>query len=248
MKKWPVLLLALGTFCVGTFIGFLARAVQVSRNERKRSESTRYVSRLLRNFYYPPETGYAALYARFMSTLPNVLESNTTNIGAEVLYRMFGQSYWSSDTDADGLREVADALGDPVVFLTTEFPEDSVVDGLGYARSVARPPYCHGKFYLAVLSCHPWLPEDARAMDAWEELLSQLEPVADIASSDAETRTLVQEELSRAEIDCWIEGSVIYVVSVKASEAEAARRVIRDSKRLRGKRVDVINAGDQRGP
>ena len=78
-----------------------------------------------------------------------------------------------------------------------------------------------------------------------DDLLSDLEAVAVIGSSDDETGRIIQEELQAASIECWIEGSVVHVVSVKRDLAEQARSTIRDAERLKNRWVQVVDSPEE---
>ena len=127
-------------------------------------QSVRFVSRITRDFYYPPDGGLGEYYSNNVDAFLRDIDSNSHNVGAEMLFFMLGNMWKSSDTDSDGRLEVVDAFGDPIVFLTDMIPDDEIINAHGYVTSVTRPPYCTGKYYLSVLSCHEWLADDSEVL------------------------------------------------------------------------------------
>jgi len=87
-----------------------------------------------------------------------------------------------------------------------------------------------------------------RSVEAREQFLHDLEEVAYIATSAGATHRLVEAELSAAGIESWMEGSIIYTVSVRKADAEAAREVLRKSERVHASPVRLIDASGGTAP
>lgn len=64
--------------------------------------------------------------------------------------------------------------------------------------------------------------------------------VALIDGYDVQIMKVVKEELKAHNIVCYIEGSIVYSVSVAQSDAPLARRILRCSKRINHARVQII--------
>src|SRR6202022_2159584 len=69
-----------------------------------------------------------------------------------------------------------------------------------------------------------------------------LETIAAIGSNDLEVRDIISEELGRGDIDCCFTGTVVHDVRVFAKDAQRAREILRNSKRLKGKWIHIRNA------
>jgi len=80
--------------------------------------------------------------------------------------------------------------------------------------------------------------------EQWNVDPATLIKVALIDSYEPKTIEAVQEELKSRGIACYIEGSIVYPVSVSREDATRAREVLRDSKRINHKRVQIIEDGD----
>lgn len=95
---------------------------------------------------------------------PSLFVGNSCNRGAELMRAYRSSSAlkkWESDTDGDGLPELCDDDGDPLIMLGPEIKEDVIVLGSGERVMVEPPPYFDpregGHYYASCLSWHPWI-------------------------------------------------------------------------------------------
>lgn len=90
---------------------------------------------------------------RWPESLPN-----DSNIGAEALYELVPQHQWPfvGDTDGDGLPELVDPGGTPLVLLTAPLTHDWVVRVDGRFITLEMPPICPGEFFIGGVPVCGW--------------------------------------------------------------------------------------------
>ncbi len=65
--------------------------------------------------------------------------------------------------------------------------------------------------------------------------------IAKIGSVDDDTRNVVRQELARASIPCWFEGSVVHAVLVQPKDAARARELLHQARELQGHWVEILD-------
>ncbi len=63
--------------------------------------------------------------------------------------------------------------------------------------------------------------------------------IATVGGLDDETQELIEEHLADEQIECYFDGSVLYELNVKTKDAASAVEVIKKSKELKGKNIEI---------
>ena len=179
-RQWLLLIAAaLCAVLVAFGIGKCSGGDSVASGQ-KLYDTRAVISHYLRELYGPGPAGLERAYAQLVSENPSLLRENQTNRGAEILFRLFGQSTWYADTDGDGLPEACDAFGTPLLFFTSDFASDLIVFPDGGRQRVYAPPYFTSGFYINSIRCHSWRTEEQEAL---EEARRAAKPAGSAATS-----------------------------------------------------------------
>lgn len=132
------------------------------------------ITQLLYNFHEPSREVKGQLQ-ELLKREPQLLQANSTNRGAEILWKMSpSPSRKPSDTDGDGLPELCDFWGEPLILLFDGSPEDRVITARGFVMSIEPPPYvdlARGVCYINCISFHAWPAEYAKNLRDEQHLL-----------------------------------------------------------------------------
>lgn len=133
-----------------------------NRNADSGSDPNRFVSKHIAILNSDDGVYQRSELSRVIKSDMRFGEKNIRNRGAEALHVVLKSAPNVSDTDNDGLLEVADVTGTPLVLLLPDMTSDVVINLAGYHQAVDYPPYCTTGVYLSRLMCHAWSRGDAR--------------------------------------------------------------------------------------
>jgi hypothetical protein len=120
----------------------------------------------------PGEMGLVPAYNDIVSAeTDGVLgEENSTNRGAELLFKIVGDTYrWTGDTDLDGLREACDHFGNPLILLSPAIERDIIIEKNGTKMEVSLPPYYGRGVYINSVALNSWFKEENEEYEAIKE-------------------------------------------------------------------------------
>jgi hypothetical protein len=63
--------------------------------------------------------------------------------------------------------------------------------------------------------------------------------IATVGGLDDETQEVIEKILADEQIECYFDGSVLYELNVKTKDASSAVEVIKKSKELKGKNMEI---------
>ena len=83
--------------------------------------------------------------------------TNEYNRGAEILAAILPLEGWLCDSDGDGLEEVCNSYGNPLVFLNKGLKSEKIMFSSGECVNAIAPPNIdEGDFYICFIDNHGW--------------------------------------------------------------------------------------------
>lgn len=152
------LLLILG-LCIGFYIYFYGskQGFRLTHED----ETKLLIAKLLYDLH-DPDSYYNKPLRELLARQPQLFDAqkNRTNRGAEIFHILGMRGIFASDTDHDGLLEICDALGDPMIILFDQCPYDNITYAEGKWQRVDPPPYVdlsEGHFYVNSQMFDSWM-------------------------------------------------------------------------------------------
>jgi hypothetical protein len=152
------LLIILG-FCIGFYIYFYGSKQGFRLTPEDNTKGM--IAKLIYDLN-DPDSPFNNLLDQLLAQQPQLFDVNRNrmNRGAEIFYILGLRGNSSTDTDHDGLLEISDAWGHPMIFLFDRCPFDNIVYAEGKWELAYPPPYVDmskGHFYVNSQAFESWV-------------------------------------------------------------------------------------------
>lgn len=146
-----VSVIVVGGSCV---LGWLAGVWQSRQWTRMSVNNKALIGRYMNELNRDRANAWRARLDEVLEAESGKSDRNDLNRGAELLAMVGMPALELTDTDHDGMLEIGDGEGTPLVVLADWIEADRIADKHGVVHDICKPSYVGQGVYISVLTCH----------------------------------------------------------------------------------------------